>query len=81
MLPVICIQTGQVWLDGQVGEAVSCCSEDIGDAGVHLVIVAGVTAKQSAHRIVTHNVWQIVPEHKHLREAERFILFKRQWTA
>lgn len=73
VLPVVCIQTRQHWLDGQVGEAVSRCSKDVGDAGVNVGIVAGVTAELSAHRIVAHNVRQIVPEHKHLRETEGFI--------
>ena len=53
-----------------MGEAVSCCSEDVGDAGVHVSIVAGVTAKLSTHYIRTHNVRQIVPEHKQLGETE-----------
>lgn len=68
ILPVVCIQAGQDWLDGQVGEAVGCCCKDVGDAGVDVGIVARVTAQESAHGIVTHDVWQVVSEHKHLRE-------------
>lgn len=70
MLPVVLIQTGHKWLDGQVGKAVSCCCKNIGDTGVYVGIVARVTAKLCAHCIITHNVWQIVSEHKHLRETQ-----------
>lgn len=70
VLPVVCVQTSQRWLNRQVGEAVCCCGEDVGDAGVNVGIVAGVTAELPAHGVVTHNVWQIVPEHKHLRQTE-----------
>lgn len=54
-----------------MGEAVRCCREDVGDAGVDIGVVAGVTAELPAHGVVTHNVGQIVPEHKHLRQTER----------
>lgn len=71
VLPVVCIQARQRWLNRQVGEAICCCGEDVGDAGVNILIVAGVTAELPAHGVVTHDVWQIVPEHKHLRQTER----------
>lgn len=51
-----------------MGEAVSCCCKDVRDAGVNIGIVAGVTAQLFAHGFVTHNVWQVVPEHEHLTE-------------
>lgn len=69
MLPIVFIQTGNKWLDSQVGETVSCCCKNIGDGGVYVGVVARVTAKLT-DRIVTHNVWQIVPKHKCLWETE-----------
>lgn len=57
-----------------MGEAVSCCSKYVGDAGVNVGIVARVTAKISLHGVVAHNVWEVVSEHKHLRQTEGFIL-------
>lgn len=70
MLPKVLIQTGNKWLNGQVCKTVSCCCKNIGDGGVYVGIVARVTAKLCAHGIVTHDVWQIVPEYKCLRETE-----------
>lgn len=63
-----------------MGEAVSCCCKDVGDAGVDVGIVAGVRAELSTNHVVTQNVWQIVPEHKQLRQTEKLIWIKRQWS-
>lgn len=69
-LPVLSeadVQAGQHGLDGQVGEAVGSGGKDVGDAGIHVGVVAGVAAQVAAHGVVAHNVLQVVPEHKHLR--------------
>lgn len=55
-----------------MGEAVGCCGEDVGDAGVNVLVVTGVTAQLSAHGFVAHDVRQVVPEHEHLRQTEGF---------
>lgn len=55
-----------------MGEAVGCCGEDVGDGGVNVLVVTGVTAQLSAHGVVAHNVRQVVPEHEHLRQTEGF---------
>lgn len=72
VLPVVAIQASQHRLDGQVGEAVGRRGEDVGDAGVHVGVVTRVTAQLSAHDVGSHNVGQIIPKHKHLREDRRF---------
>lgn len=55
-----------------MGKAVGCCGEDVGDAGVNVLVVTGVTAQLSAHGFVAHDVRQVVPEHEHLRQTEGF---------
>lgn len=70
VLPVVCVQTGQERLDGQVGEAVRRCSKHVGDAGVNVGVVAGVASELSPHGLIAHNVRQIIPEHEHLRQRE-----------
>lgn len=72
VLPVVVVQTGQHRLNGQVGEAVSGCGKDVGDAGVHPGAVARVPAELPTHGVGSHDVGQIIPEHKHLRENGRF---------
>lgn len=54
-----------------MGEAVSRCGEDVGDAGVDVGVVTWVTAELPAHGLGPHDVGQIIPEHKHLRENGR----------
>lgn len=67
VLPVVGVQAGQRGLDGQVGEAVSRRRKHVGDAGVHVGVVARVAAELPAHGVRADDVRQIVPEHKHLR--------------
>lgn len=54
-----------------MGEAVGCCGKDVGDAGVNFGVVTWVTAELPAHGLGSHDVGQIIPEHKHLRENGR----------
>lgn len=56
-----------------MGEAVSCCGKDVGDAGVNVGVVTRVTAELSAHCLIAHDVRQVIPEHEHLRTTESFI--------
>lgn len=51
-----------------MGEAVSCCGKDVGDAGVNVGVVSRVTAELPAHGVGPHDVGQIIPKHEHLRE-------------
>lgn len=71
VLPVVPVQTKQDRLNGQVGEAVGRRGEDVGDAGVHVGVVTRVTAQLTAHCFSSHDVGQIIPKHKHLREDRR----------
>lgn len=66
-LPHVGVEAGQHRLDGQVGKAVGSGGKDVGDAGVHVRVVAGVASQEAPHGIVTHNVLQVVPEDKHLQ--------------
>lgn len=72
VFPVVRIQTSQRRLNGQVGEAVGCCGKDVGDAGVNVGVVSRVTAELSAHCFGSHDVGQVIPEHKDLREDRGF---------
>lgn len=72
VFPVVGIQTSQRRLNGQVGEAVGRCGKDVGDAGVNVGVVSRVTAELSAHCFGSHDVGQVIPEHKDLREDRGF---------
>lgn len=66
VLSIVWIQSEQNWLDGQVSKTVSGCRKHIGDAGVNIRAVAGVTSELSAHCIRTNYVRKIIPEDKNL---------------
>ena len=61
MLLVLLVQTEREGLDGQVSEAVGGRGEHVGDAGVNVLVVAGVGGQLLGEHLRAHDVPQVVP--------------------
>lgn len=71
VLPVVLIQAKNGRLNHQMSKAVRGCSKDVGDAGVHSLIVARVGRQLPGHEVWTNNVEQVVSERENLQDPKK----------
>lgn len=79
MLIVLLIETEHEGLDHQVGKPIGSSSKHIGDAGIHIIIIARVGGQLTSNEVWANNVEQVVPESDDLSEKRNEQLNQLYW--